>query len=354
MTPIRTESHVLHIIPDTARKPRYFFLGSTKDVQCRTEYFQARGIAVDELVAADRSDRDALSQLRRTDLARYSAAVFELALFPRSMLYVKRHAPHILRVFRPGNAQLLHQLDGMRARRDHFHPYPWKVLAERTLHDLACARLSDVILSITDWESEYYWRRIVPRSRIRDVTYFVPSLYDRTEARTEKGLLCVCLTTAIAGTPFMLDATRTFARLVRGLGEECQAWSFSVTGDLTGYGVDLPGRIEATGYLDDITPIMNRARAVALLSEYGYGFKTKVLDAIRYGAFVLVPQGLAKRLPLEFRPYVIPVDTRSVSAFKQALLMAERPFPPGDVNAELRRRAFVRLDEIFAKERAGA
>ncbi len=349
-----TRVRVLHVIPDSARDPRYFYLGSTKDIRCRTEYFADRGIPCDEIVAVRRSDANVIEQLEGRDLSRYTDVVFELAFFPRAMAVLERQAPHVTRILRPGNAQLLHQLDAMRVRKDYLHPYPWKIVLERTLNDVRSARHSDLILSITEWETLRYWRWLAPKDRLRDVTYFVADQYDRSGPADEKKLVCVCLTTAIAGTPFIIDATRTFANAVQGLGDDLPAWSFLVTGDLTGYRVDLPARARGTGYLDDIAPVMRQARAIALLSDFGYGFKTKVLDAIRYGAYVLVTQGLFDRMTAELQPYLIVVDPTSPASFRRALSLAERPFPAGDPNATLKAQAYAALDEIFAKERVRA
>ncbi len=351
---LESDHRVLHIIPDSARNPRYFYLGSTKDIRCRTEYFADRGIRCEEIVAERRSDAYVIEQLRKLDLSGYTDAVFELAFFPRAMDYLRRHAPHVRRILRPGNAQLLHQLDAMRVRKDYFHPYPWKIVLERTFNDVRSARSSDLILSITEWETQNYWRWLTPRERLRDVTYFVADEYDRGGPVEEKEMVCVCLTTAIAGTPFIIDATRTFVKAVEGLGNDLPAWSFLVTGDLTGYRVELPSRAQGTGYLDDIAPVMRKARAIALLSDFGYGFKTKVLDAIRYGAYVLVTQRLFDRMTAELQPYLIVVDPDSPGAFRSALAQAERPFPAGDPNATLKAQAYAAMDEIFAKERVRA
>lgn len=340
---------ILHVFQDTVLDPRYRFLGSTKDIRGRTEYFAARGWRYTEIVAQRRSDGHVLSQLRHLPLEEFGAAIFELALYPRSMAYLRRHAPHVVRLFRPGNAQLLHQLDGMRARRDFHHPVPWMWLAQRTLYDLLCGRLAHAVLSITEWEARHYWRWIVPADRVRFLPYFLPAAYGHSlHAAENKERLCVCVTTAIAGTAFVKHAAGTFVRAVEALNGEYRDWRFAITGDLTGYPLRLPERIEATGFVDDINALLARARAMALLSDLGYGFKTKILDAVAHRCRVLVTGGLYRRLPAGFRPYLVVVDPAAPGSLRQALEQSLEPFPSADLNAALRRSAYGVLDEALA------
>jgi hypothetical protein len=89
---------------------------------------------------------------------------------------------------------------------------------------------------------------------------------------------------------------------------------------------------------------------MALLSPYGFGFKTKLLEAIMAGAFVILPWNLYRRLPRLLHKFCIPIDHRSESDFIHALQQCDRPFPEGNPNEELRRIAFAQMDSILMRD----
>jgi hypothetical protein len=108
--------------------------------------------------------------------------------------------------------------------------------------------------------------------------------------------------------------------------------------------LNLPERIRATGLLDSPYEILAESRAVALLSDYGFGFKTKFLEAVMSQCYVLVTTGMYKRLPPEVRQFCFEVDVNSIESFENALAGCQEPFPDVDVNGQLREIAFSALD----------
>lgn len=367
MSERRSIGRVLHVVQDSFGDPRYRFLGSVKDTLGRVEYFESRGFPVDSIVAEERSDEKLAERLARLDLRAYRIAVFELPLYPKSLRLLRREAPSVQRWTRPINAEFLHQVHLFRAHLA--HPYardkrlePFRDVVRSILRlrlDHACARQSDVLLSISDWETRHYWRRVAGQQRTRTLPYFLPSSYVADlPGNMEKRPLCVCvLSTAESIRPFTLDAAQRFAALVRKHQQSESEWKFAMTGSTR---VHTTGRnqtqsrllfeadIEQLGFVQDPIRVLAEARSMALLSDLGYGFKTKILDAIAARCWVLVMPGLYGRLPQEVRPYCIVVeDSKDVGSFRRALRRSMEPFPEGDPNTELRERAFKVLDELI-------
>lgn len=361
---------ILHIVQESFENPRHRFLGSVKDSLGRQEYFATRGLPVDRIVAEGRSDHKVAATLASLDLRQYRVAVFELPIYPKSLQLLRRRAPHVRRWIRPINAELLQQIDLFRAHRA--HPYAQDHRAQ-LLHDVmtgyqrfrqdwVCARRSDALLSISDWESEHYWRWVAGRVRTWTVPYFLPSEFRRDIPRNvEKQPLCVCpLSTAKSIRPFPLDAFQNFARLVRAYRLKPGPWKFAMTGALKvnhrwNHMVDseliVKGDIEQLGFLDDPMTLFAQARAVAVLSDLGFGVKTKILDAIAARCWVLVTPGLYSRLAPELQPYCLVVDRlEHVAGFRAALDRAMQPFPEPDPNDALRDRAFTTLDKLMEAE----
>jgi hypothetical protein len=147
--------------------------------------------------------------------------------------------------------------------------------------------------------------------------------------------------------PMLLDAVRNFGDAVRKLGADCPAWTFPITGSIALEGHRLPNRVQLTGLLDTPAKILAESRAIAIFSDFGFGFKTKLLDAIQAGCYILLPQKLFNRLPVEVQPFCIVVNHNSSQSFAAALEQTRRPFPVGDPNARLRLQAFAALDEAL-------
>jgi hypothetical protein len=171
---------------------------------------------------------------------------------------------------------------------------------------------------------------------------------DRIEPVKDKENLCVCMMSTIPG-PFLFDAAKNLSDLVFALDGDHDQWKFAVTGDISSWPIALSSRIKMTGFLDNPVRILAESRALALLSDYGYGFKTKILDAIVCKSYVLVTKKLYERLPDGLRPFCIPVDTNSVDSFKNALNRCLLPYPDGDPNESLRDEAFSALDSVLCR-----
>lgn len=348
---------VLHVIPDSVVDPRHFYLGSTKDIAGRTEYFQYRGIKYDRIIVRSRSDAFLLEALKSHNLAAYTSAIIEYPVFPRSLSYIRENAPHIRLFTRSHNAELYHRLHWALARS----------LNARSLVDLraifvdiglslarlrldyVCGKRSDAVLSISRWEIENYWKYLTVSSKVWWLPTFSPRVYEHVAIPIlQKKRHCVCLMST-APNPLLMDAAWRFSRLIGELNDSYEEWTFSITGDFPANNVSLSERIRLTGYLQTPYPILAEARAVAILSDYGFGFKTKLLDAIAHKCFILVTMRLFRRLPSEVQPYCIVVDTNSVESFKAGLQESLRPYPSGNPNEVFRDQAFATLDALLRR-----
>jgi hypothetical protein len=83
------------------------------------------------------------------------------------------------------------------------------------------------------------------------------------------------------------------------------------------------------------------------LSNLGYGFKTKILEAIMCGCYVIVPQKLYKRLPDVIKPFCKVVNVKDKNAFINALEETHHPFPDINPNEILKNIAFDNYSAVF-------
>jgi hypothetical protein len=121
-------------------------------------------------------------------------------------------------------------------------------------------------------------------------------------------------------------------------------WNYAVDVNL-----QVKANVQQLGFVDDPMALLAGARAMVVLSDLGFGVKTKILDAIVARCWVLVTQGLYERLPKELQPYCLVLSAIDGRPFAEALDLATRPFPAGDPNAALRERAFSALDALLER-----
>lgn len=343
------ETKILHVFKSVYTLPQRHFLGSTKDIRGRTEYFHERNISYDEFLVDEKDNYRRNIALRIKDkLHEYTAAILEMTFSPDAASYIRRHSPNTKVLVRSHNAELLHRWDWVRATK------LWRRSAglltrpiRNFLFDYFSGRRADYVLSIDRWETNHYWMRFADESKLKHVPFFLPEPYlSELPRNTPKELRCVNFTSSIPN-PLIIDATRNFVGAVRNLNNRCKEWSFCITGDQSKFSVDSCRRIHWTGYLESPYEVLAESQAMALLSDYGYGFKTKILEAIMAKVYILMTNGLYKRIPDEIRPYCVPVNIRSTDSFQNALEQCRKPYPDGDPNREFRDQAFAALDEVL-------
>jgi len=357
---------VLHVLGDKSWKPQFKFLGSTKDIVGRRDYFALRGIEVVELQVKGRHDHICLELLQQMDLSDFDAVLMEHPRYPRSMRYLRKTHPGIVLMIRGHNAELIHQLHTAWAYlQSGVGGWRWrwkrtrmtlKNVLDRFGYDLSCARLADYVLAICDWEAERYWPWFVSRKKILVCPYFVPDSYAvQPPPDLVKVQRCLC-TMSADWTPLAHHAAKVLVEVVKQTPQErVKGWKFAITGDLGKHrdaykSLKSAGRIAVMGNVPNPFETMMQSRVLAHLSNLGMGFKTKLLDFVNGGGWILVPRKLYRRQPKEIQPFCIIVDPISPKGLAIALKRARQPWPDNtDVNARLRERAFAALDQAFGR-----
>lgn len=338
---------VLYVTKRSVTEKELFFHGSTKDRYSRVEYFKERGIPYVEFHC--RPDDKALwKELENVNLKGFGAVIIDI---PGSFLFTIRHIkkthPNLKVIFRSHNAEFLHRLDWASACKSWREKIEYFRIAVRHLiKDALLTQFADMVLPISEWDNKGYWKKIGGSGKSLCVPYYLSRVYVETQLHRPKQNICVCFGSA-AGGPMTRDAIREFELLVSKVEGQLPGWRFVLTGENNLESQVLPP-VENIGFLASPQPMLAKARVVAVLSSYGRGFKTKILDVIAAKAFVLVPPALYERLPEEVRPFCFVVRPGSVEDFIKALrLSEERAFPPGDPNVELKNKAFTAMDEAL-------
>lgn len=354
---------ILHIVPESLRDKAFYFHGSTKDIASRTEYFVENKIEFEELIAPDRDDAKLLEKLKNKNLEKYDIALFEFHIFERSFDYLKKTYPHLKLVTRPNNAEFYHQwhhlLSTILNRRGNLVIKILKALKSFPSHlknvrygfyrlklDFLFTKKADHVLSICPWEKNHYWKYFIPQKRLSYVPYFLPRQYLSSESTFIKKQKIVCLT-ATWNSPYAIDAAKRFISFVESIGDRHEAWEFILAGYFPEGFLPFPKRLTYLGVIDDPLTLLREAKALASLSPFGFGFKTKLLDAILCQNYIWVHRKLYTRLEPELKRYAIVVKPNSNDSLERAIVETEKPFPDGDLNQKLKMKSFLVLDRVL-------
>lgn len=367
------EPRVLHLVPHTFSAPDFKYHGSTKDFADRQQYFQDRGLAFDTF--HHRKNADLLStKMKPLELPDYTHVVVDGTFTLKDWKYVRERWPAAKLIYRTHNNELPHRKDTQLAlwraaptddveRREQDiidAKMNRRVFLDR---DLAAAKYADCVLSIENLKpAARYWSWLGFRGELLAAPYFLTDEYlteiaakVEAKSRARKDWV-ICVMSSHPGA-LTYDSLMAFHQAVSSLGERKQDWRFRATGrqfwikNSEVYSL----RVKPIGIVDDLMDLLAQSRAVAVLSELGRGFKTKILEAILCGDWVLVNPALFARLPEAVKPYCVVVDLDSPFGFDEALDRIKRKeWPGGDPNAEMREAAYAAMDcAFFGDRRAG-
>ena len=147
----------LHVFFSSVNEPQHKFLGTTKDIRGRTQYFKRRGVEYQELILKVREEKYFLNGLKQVDLRQFDVAMIEGTYFPRSLAAIKKVNPGLKVLLRAINAEILHWLHSAEAalRFDTWKRvlFDLKSTINFGLKDIRCARSADYILSIAEFQA---------------------------------------------------------------------------------------------------------------------------------------------------------------------------------------------------------
>lgn len=297
-------SSIIHIIPSAVFINTYH--GSYKDVISRVRYFETFGLPYRQIRL--KRDDPALVLDTLKDVSE-PAVLIEYCSFPHTLKALRRQFLTSPIGVRAHNIEPLQHLDnhGCWPARGPL----WLVFGMMRLFrdDLLMKRHATAIYSISDWENGVYWERLPGRARVEWLPYFCPDhlIEDQVTSTVERRRI-VCLPTSQKNRKSWDLVARfiTFAERMKAItGDQ---YDFLITGDLADWGLPPSRDVQFTGMIDDLQSFLQTIKAVAMLSNKGYGFKTTVADAIANGAMVLAHPGLAARCPKMLQSSIIAVN----------------------------------------------
>jgi len=243
--------------------------------------------------------------------------VWYYSFWPEALERIRGACPRARIVLRTVNAEALQHWT--RAEKDwgRWRGLPRDVYGFFRLlrRDRRCARAAHVLAGISPWDDAHYWSRWA-LEKVRTAPYvcpwpaLLPEVAPRPWPEREEAILCLAGGRDAIGRGH-IEGIAALARR-----PEFSSWRFLLSAGLTNGAADRPPeRVESVGRLAEPWELLCRVKAVAVLSELGYGFKTTIADALAAGTHVLVHPRQHARLAEEDRRLTIALDAAAETGF---------------------------------------
>ena len=339
---------LIHAVPSFVEDS--FGAGNWKDIKARSLLWPQLGVASRTIYF----DKRNAEELVESCTPETTDVVLEYTRWPWLVEAIKRHRGSTRVHVRAHNAEALQQI----------HREPLGLVPNpRNLRnagrfvkalgrDFRCTRAADSVLGISEWDNRRYWRFLTASSSLRYLPYYCPwpDLGWGTPSANwdDREPWIVCM--PAGNDAIAVGAIRGFERFASRVGPVAgHDWRFALTGGLSSRqrSATRSDVLDELDHIDDPWGLLCRVRAVAMLSDLGFGMKTTIVDALAAGCHVLVATGLYRRLPESIRPLCISLDPEG--DFNVKLLMArlaDSP-PPHDLNKQLKSQAIKVLGDVL-------
>ena len=337
------QNKVVHLIPSGVFENTYH--GSYKDVISRVRWFERSGCDYRQFIV----NADELTRLQ-DHWSEWDQASFliEYSYFPKIIRELRKRQAGSLIAVRSHNIEPM----------QHLHNHGWYAkrgpawvgygMARLFWGDLIVKQHADVIYCISDWEKAKYWRRLPGRARVEWLPYFCPEhLIAKNPQPSAVRKVIACMPTSVKSRK-SFDLVATFIRFAETAKRLSSGYEFVITGNLQTWPAPESNAVRYTGMINDLADFLGSVRAVCILSDLGYGFKTTIADAMANDVEVLVHERLKSRFSCMLGDRLVEVDSSKPASVQAALeqLSRGRSSLP-EINKSLQRHARRILNHDF-------
>lgn len=303
-----SKKYILHIIPENTSVPSLNYLGSSKDIKTRTDFFKRNNISFISLktIRGDRMLKAILKVVFLKLIKKEKIQIHTIYLdvpgsYGLTIKYLKKYYPDLKIIFRSHNAE-------------GFHRFEWKMQYYTGLKcyisDCLTLRHADEIHSISEYDIVNYWNKLffsshdVRMRKIKYVPYYLTDqLLSEIKPREDNASNQKYL---IYGSSYIQNQRldQEIMYLSGFVGKFPKDIKISYTGPIIKH-LKTKERMHNIGDLESPLPVLHSYSALFVLDSSGWGFKTKILEAIMAGCYVIMRPEIALRVPLALHPYII-------------------------------------------------
>ena len=216
-------------------------------------------------------------------------------------------------IVRVHNAELFHRLDYVKLTKNFWLKLQFiKKSIQGLFSDFLVTIFASRILQINDYEMDHYWSKLNPFTKSKNIFFpYKPPLWLH-HGTMEKNLALILggfdkNTLTALPTKSFLDA-----------GGSVNSFTKSNNMDLLSIGItlDINFKHKYCDYVENLLDILNSTKVLLVPSGFGWGFKTKIGDALFLNQVVIVPRELYNKSGI-WKILLIPIDDWSKIASLQ-------------------------------------
>jgi len=288
--------------------------GGAKDIQSLHEQIKSLGISHDLMMVSRRTGHSLYEMFRPQNASKILSAEHIIISIPGAsggiLLFVRLFSGNNV-IFRSHNAEVFHRLDWIKAARSFstFHKSLRK-LFYGFCSDLSVSLFAREIITISQVEAQLYWRRYFPWTA-RKVIYFpgkspshISSILSGQTISILKRPLAVIVGGAQADTLISI-ADQKFVNSGSKIRDFVHSKGLLLVS--VGEGVSYKFCDENYGHTNDLEMLLKKTAIIIIPTSLGWGFKTKISDAVTLHQSVILPRTQYERLG-NWREMATPID----------------------------------------------
>jgi hypothetical protein len=342
---------IVHASPNAVNQQEYG-AGNWKAIAANRIALQATG----KSVALEEFDPGDFKSFVENKIGGESTAVLaEYSWWPEFAELLRRKYPKIRICVRTHNIEPYQRFLSARKGdwRDYFRPRLWSRSLKALRSDVRCKQLADSLLSISEWDDAHYWRWLPGKARLKYLPYFSPWPYLRPEVqpqpwdRRQRAIVSMGGNFDVSGIANFTNFEVVAAKGEKILGAD---WSFVLTWWSQWHKqtpqVKPPVVIERS--CQEPWDLLCGVRGLAVLTPYGTGLKTTIIDGLAAGCRVIVHPRLFKRLSPQIQELVCVCDPGRDADIAMVAEYLQTPPRNRHINEQLRESAVSCLNSLTA------
>jgi hypothetical protein len=335
--------NLLHAVPNFINKKEYG-AGNWKAVEAVRIALIRAGITF-EKIEFDPDNPAQLFEQVRSDVANL---LMEYSWWPELLEKLKREYPQLRIVVRTHNAEAYQYFH----RREYASLEKWRQFIRLARRDGHSRRAADMLLGISEWDNQNYWRWLRGKASIRYLPYYSPWPYLRPDVDVQPWNLRPRTIVSMGGNfdPSGIANVTNFNMLATKLsGVQNEKWSCLLTW-WSQWHRNVPKvseEVEIVRECHEPWDLLCQSRAMAVLTPLGFGFKTTVVDGLAAGCHVIIHPKLADRLPQQVRQLCLICDPSCERDMAQLADSLSSPPRPQRLNQQLCEMVVADFRSIF-------
>lgn len=340
---------LLYAVPNFVNQQEYG-AGNWKAVEANRIALDRAGIAFQQIAF----DPDNPVQVFENMRAGVESLFMEYNWWPELLAKVRTQFPEARLIVRTHNAEAYHYFHRkiVGSRREYANFSKWRQCIRLARRDAYSRRVADILLGISEWDDRNYWRWLGGKANLRYLPYFSPWPYLRPNVDMQPWNCRQRMIVSMGGNfdPSGIANYRNFNLLATKLQHAMdEKWSCFLTW-WSQWHEKVPKVSQEVQILRECGEpwdLLCQARALAVLTPFGFGFKTTVVDGLAAGCHVIIHPKLADRLPQQVKELCLICDPSQEQQMVKLADSLATPPKPHRLNQQLCEKVVDDFRTIF-------